>query len=74
MIQRISKIINFNPDERFDYAMIMTYPEGEGVEGDSMKHEWIKLGSLKSKEEEQTKEQNDTYNEFLRDPDYRKVI
>ena len=39
-----------------------------------MKHEWITIGSIEGKEEEQKKEWNDTYNEFLRDPDYNKGI
>ena len=43
IIKNISKILNINPDRRFDVALIMTYPEGG-----SMKHEWITIGSMRN--------------------------
>ena len=52
--------------------MIMTYPDE--VPGGPMIHQWITLKSFKSIEEEKKKEENDTYQEFLKDADYRKGI
>ena len=71
MIQRISTILDFNPDERFDYVMIMKYIDE--VDG-SEKTQWIKLEPKKSYDKEKNKEENDIYLEFMRDADYSKGL